>query len=70
MRREKGSPYIRRIRVWETPSSYAEEVWDITKAMIHKHIKEDNETKKKMKDSLDKSVKTLEKITKKLHKER
>jgi len=24
-----GDPHIRRIRVWETPNSYAEEIWEV-----------------------------------------
>ena len=64
--KERGAPYIRRIRVWETPTSYAEEVWDVTRAMIHKHIKEDNENKKKIQESLTESAKQLEKLTKEI----
>jgi len=61
-RHEGDSPYIRRIRVWETPTSYAEEVWDIRHKALLTHIKNESEDLKKLK----KVLAEMEKLTKKL----
>lgn len=59
-----GDPVVRRIRVWETPTSWAEEVWDIKQAALMAVIQQDNEQAKKMKASLEESVLHLETVAK------
>lgn len=49
---QPGDPTIRRIRIWETPTSWAEQIWDVK-----------NE---KIRTSLAESVKHLQKINKHL----
>lgn len=61
-----GDPLIRRIRIWETPTSWAEEVWDLKTDAIMAIIKQDNEKLRAMKKSLEESVGTLLKISKKV----
>ena len=66
LKMEGKGPTISRIRVWETPNSYAEESWDATQIevynAINRHITEDNEKLKQMHDSLKESVVVLNKI--------
>ncbi len=61
-----GDPLIRRIRIWETPTSWAEEVWDLKMEALMAIIKQDNDKLSKMKKSLEESVGTLLKISKKV----
>ena len=59
-------PSISRIRVWETPNSYAEEEWNTAEMEIIRQLKIEHEKTALMKKSLEESAKVLAEVVKKI----
>lgn len=64
--RPAGWPKLRRIRVWETPNSYAERVFDDDARLVLQSFKNAGDKLEQMNAAMEQANKKLERLTKKL----